>query len=322
MTLFSSPLETGSRLTSHFGQRWGILHAGTDYAPPEPGQTRRPVLAVADAVVRRVGRGNGRADASGVPYHSGLYVWLDHGNIGGDRMRTYYGHLDEYVVKPGESVKAGQLIGYMGGSGANGSNDFAIHLHFGVAQNHDRPTHAAASFGDPGWINANVWLKGKGITVGWTEPLDADIIVPAATKPQPTPSTPEAGQRESGHVRSEASIRAICIKAGHGTGKETTGLLIERYQSRQKAPFTLVHDRVWGPRTEEHYRWTVKLQSAMNRWKGGKITVHGDYGDATVARVYNLQARNSGVGGPYHGYAIDSIPGPVFCRMLGIPPHP
>lgn len=321
MTLFSSPLETGSRLTSHFGQRWGVLHAGTDYGPPEPGQTRRPVLAVADGVVRRVGRGNGRADASGVPYHSGLYVWLDHGLIGGDRMRTYYGHLDEYVVKPGESVKAGQLIGYMGGSGANGSNDFAIHLHFGVAQNHDRPTRAAANFGDPGWINANEWLKGKGITVGWTEPLDADIVVPVATKPKPTTGTPEVGQGgSSDHVRSEASIRVICIKAGHGDNRTSTGLLIERYQHRQFDPFQLPWDRHWGTRTENHYRWTLKLQAALNRWKGNKISVDGDYRGATVSRVRDWQERNRY--GVYKGYRIDGIPGPVVCRILGIPTHP
>lgn len=314
---FSSPLETGSRLTSGFGQRWGVLHAGTDYGSPVAGTPRRPVYAVASGPVIRVGRGNGKADAVVVPYHSGLAIWQDLGWIGGDRMRAYYGHLDEYLVRPGQHVEVGELIGYTGGSGPFGPNDFAIHLHFGVAQNHDRPTRAAKALGDPGWINSHEWLRGKGVVVGWTEPVSTPTV--PVSKPKPTTGVPEVGQGSLGkHVRSLASIRAICLKAGHGPG--STELLIERYQHRQLAPYQLPWDRVWGKRTEAHYLWTLKLQQAMNRWKGGDIPVDGDYRSVTVNRVREVQWNNRY--GPYKGYKIDGIAGPVFCRMLGIPAHP
>ena len=42
--------------------------------------------------------------------------------------------------------------------------------------------------------------------------------------------------------------------------------------------------------------------------------------DITVERVREVQWNNRY--GPYKGYKIDGIAGPVFCRMLGIPAHP
>ncbi len=316
--IFSAPLEVGTRLTSGFGQRWGTLHAGTDYGPPVAGTPRRPVLAVADGYVIGVGRGNGKADAWPTPWHSGLTVLQDLGDIGGDRMRAHYGHLDEYVVKPGEFVKAGQVIGYMGGSGANGQNDHAIHLHFGVSQNHARPVRAARWFGDPGWINSHEWLRGKGVVVGWTEPV-TEVVIPVL--PTPTPDVrPEVGQSGGKeNLRSDASIRAICLKAGLGDERTSTGLLIERYQHQQQSPFQLVWDRHWGKTTEGHYRWVVKLQSTMNLWKGSKMTVDGHYDAYCVSRVRQLQTNN--LGGTYNG-VVDGIPGRVFCSMLGVPTHP
>lgn len=297
---FSSPLPTGCRLTSGYGRRNGILHAGTDYAPPKPGETGIPVYAVADGTVQFIGYGSGLL-SDYIPYHSGRFIYLDHGLIGGDRMRTYYGHLAQTHVTPGSRVRAGDQIGIMGGSGSSGEDHFPIHLHFGVSQNSVRPIKAATRYKAPGWINADVWLRSKGITVGKTAPLEPPMkLATAATV---------------NHVRSTASIRNICIKAGHGDDGTSTGLLIERYQHRQHAPYQLVWDRVWGRVTEDHYQWCLDLQSAMNKWKGRTIPVDGDYGKVTVKRVFDLQTRNSG--GTYQG-VIDGVAGPVFCRMLGV----
>jgi len=178
MTIFSTPLPKGCRYTSGFGQRNGTLHAGADWAPPTPGQTGVPVFAVADGTVSAVGHGYGRA-TDRIPYRSGRFVWIDHGVIGGDRMRTYSGHLASYNVRQGQKVKAGEQIGIMGGSGANGENHFAVHLHFGVAQNHDRPINAAPSWGAPGWIDPQTWLESKGIRVGTDHPVIPANLMPS-----------------------------------------------------------------------------------------------------------------------------------------------
>lgn len=57
----------------------------------------------------------------------GNYVNIDHGTYKGQRIFTMYGHLLKGIpVKKGQSVRKGQLIGYMGNSGySNGQ-----HLHF------------------------------------------------------------------------------------------------------------------------------------------------------------------------------------------------
>lgn len=325
---FRSPLPEGCRLTSPFGQRNDRLHAGTDYGPPEPGQTGIPVFAVAEGTVLAVDRGRGRKDDR-IPYHSGRFVWLDLGFHGGQRMRAYYGHLASVDVAVGQVVQAGQALGRMGGSGAQGESDYAVHLHFGVSQDHDRPVVPAGRFGAPGWINGHTWLRSKGVTVGVTKPapVEPDPREPTRdtkdAKGTTTVQTAQANGAGTDHVRDAASIRAICIRAGHGDASTTLGLLIERYQHRQQEPLTLEHDRHWGAVTERHYQWVLVLQRALNRWKGADLAVDGDYGRTTAARVREVQERN--LTGAYRkagGTVADGDPGPATARMLGIAAYP
>jgi murein DD-endopeptidase MepM/ murein hydrolase activator NlpD len=109
------PLE-GAQLTSGFGMRnHPVLggrrqHAGIDLAAP----TGTPVYATADGVV-------GRADW----YSSyGLYISINHGAS----METRYAHLSRLAVTAGETVKKGDLIGYVGSTGRS----TGPHLHYEV----------------------------------------------------------------------------------------------------------------------------------------------------------------------------------------------
>lgn len=176
MTKFSSPVPVGCRLTSGFGTRWGTLHAGTDWAPPKPGQTGIPIYAVADGPIIAVGTGYGRANDR-IPYHSGKYIWQDIGVHGGDRMRIYYGHVASYTVKAGQYVRAGEIIGYMGATG----NVTGIHLHLGVSVNHNRPTARWTRRTNSGWTDPAVWLASKGITPGRTAPVKASATSTASS---------------------------------------------------------------------------------------------------------------------------------------------
>jgi hypothetical protein len=95
-------------------------NANSDYGGPHHGidvfaYHRAPIVAVASGTIQRVGWPSST---------SGLRVTLSDGC----GWWYYYGHLDEAVVSEGQWVEAGQLIGFMGNSGAP-----STHLHFNVS---------------------------------------------------------------------------------------------------------------------------------------------------------------------------------------------
>ena len=55
---------------------------------------------------------------------AGYYVTLDHG----DGFSSQYMHMTHYIVKKGQKVDAGQVIGYVGSTGAS----TGPHLHFSI----------------------------------------------------------------------------------------------------------------------------------------------------------------------------------------------
>jgi murein DD-endopeptidase MepM/ murein hydrolase activator NlpD len=75
-----------------------------------------------------------RASASGTvvaAYYGGAYgnrIVLDHGVRGGVGLGTTYNHLSGYATSPGDEVRQGEVIGYVGTTGAS----TGCHLHFMV----------------------------------------------------------------------------------------------------------------------------------------------------------------------------------------------
>jgi Peptidase family M23 len=109
---------TGAVITQYFGhmeyQLWcGCWkpHTGIDLAAPYG----TPIMAADSGQVIWVGW-----DWSGL----GWAVKISHGNY----IATIYGHMDHYIVKVGQSVTRGQIIGYEGSTGAS----TGPHLHFMV----------------------------------------------------------------------------------------------------------------------------------------------------------------------------------------------
>lgn len=81
-----------------------------------------PVYAAADGTVTQA------------VYHYawGNFVQLDHGTgPDGCHWTTLYSHLDSYTVEPGQRVRRGELIGYVGSTGYSTGN----HLHLEVEAN-------------------------------------------------------------------------------------------------------------------------------------------------------------------------------------------
>ncbi|WP_426169392.1 M23 family metallopeptidase [Sandarakinorhabdus sp. DWP1-3-1] len=104
------------RYTSGFGFRFdpfnggSAMHAGVDMA----GATGEPIYASANGTVLQAGRANGY----------GNLVELSHGK----GIDTRYGHLSAILVRPGERVRQGQIIGRMGSTGRS----TGTHLHYEV----------------------------------------------------------------------------------------------------------------------------------------------------------------------------------------------
>lgn len=109
------PLE-GSNLTSSYGMRTHPVlggrrrHKGVDLAAPKG----TPIFATADGIV-------GRAEWFS---SYGLYVEIAHGA----NLETRYAHMSRLAVAPGERVRKGEIIGYVGSTGRS----TGPHLHYEV----------------------------------------------------------------------------------------------------------------------------------------------------------------------------------------------
>ncbi len=68
---------------------------------------------------------SGKVTAASSHWSMGEYVSVNHG----DGYASIYMHMDHFIVSAGEYVTAGQIIGYVGDSGAA----TAAHLHFGIS---------------------------------------------------------------------------------------------------------------------------------------------------------------------------------------------
>ena len=115
--------------TSGFGARWGRTHYGIDIA----NHIGTPIVSVADGYVIEAGTASG----------FGLWLRIQHddGTIG------VYGHIDDYVVREGERVKAGELIAHMGNRGQS----TGPHLHFEIWNSAGQK------------LNPTTWLNRHGI---------------------------------------------------------------------------------------------------------------------------------------------------------------
>ena len=112
-------LPVNGHVTSGYGQRfhpilgYARMHAGVDFGAA----WGSPIIATAAGVVSFAG------------YHGGHgnYVRLEHG--GG--LGTGYGHMSRIAVTPGERVRAGEIIGYVGSTGLS----TGPHLHYEMYRN-------------------------------------------------------------------------------------------------------------------------------------------------------------------------------------------
>jgi murein DD-endopeptidase MepM/ murein hydrolase activator NlpD len=155
--------EAAAKAAASRGGGGGYSTAGVALVAPGSGEVRNPVGGgyyvsrtlsgshngadmVGDAGTPLYAAAAGTVRISTDSYYGyGVGVVIDH-VLGGQQVSTLYGHMiyGSRQVQPGQTVQAGQLIGFMGSTGRSTAN----HLHFEV--------RIGGSLVEPiGWLNAN-----------------------------------------------------------------------------------------------------------------------------------------------------------------------
>jgi murein DD-endopeptidase MepM/ murein hydrolase activator NlpD len=127
------------------------MHYGMDFTAP----VGTPVYATGNGQVVEVeGTKNSRSDY-------GMYIKINHGY----GYETVYGHLNRFKAVPGQNVKRGEIIGYVGNSGLS----TAPHLHYEVIKDGERVNPAMYYFRD---LNADEFDKMIAISTNIGQTLD------------------------------------------------------------------------------------------------------------------------------------------------------
>ena len=103
------------------------MHWGMDFSAPKGSE----VYATGDGKIEKVKRSK---------RGYGNQVKIDHGY----GYKTFYAHLNKYIVKRGQKVKRGDLIGYVGSTGTS----TAPHLHYEVIKNNRKVNPVNYYFND------------------------------------------------------------------------------------------------------------------------------------------------------------------------------
>ena len=106
-------VASGYKMRMHPILKINKFHKGMDFTAPKG----TPVYASGDGKIYRAQRSS----------TFGKVIYIDHGY----GYKTIYAHLSDMVVRRGESIKRGDLIGYVGNTGLS----VAPHLHYEVHKN-------------------------------------------------------------------------------------------------------------------------------------------------------------------------------------------
>lgn len=176
-------------VTSPFGPRnvpkGSKYHKGIDLRA----RMGQPIFAMKDGTVGHVGGRYG-------------IVAVDHG----DGLISRYLHLSKYNVKPGQPIKAGDTVGYAGGTGPDGINTYTPHLHLDVIKNNQN-------------IDPEQFLKSAGVNLSRKGEPGNNDMAPLSD----IGAEPKTGNEESSVALKKDIDRASgTINVANGTTQDTT----------------------------------------------------------------------------------------------------
>lgn len=164
-----TPLDSFRRVSSGFGVRthpisgYRRMHQGIDFAAG----MGTPVVAPADGVVVEARRWGGY----------GNWLRIRHGN----GLESGYGHLSRYApgIRPGQRVRQGQVIAYVGSTGAS----TGPHLHYEIWRGGRRINPAGVR------MDESIVLSGADLAAFRAEKARIDRIIQAGGERRAAPST-------------------------------------------------------------------------------------------------------------------------------------
>lgn len=261
--------------------------------------------------------GEGRAFDAAIRPYSARY-----GTELADLIRRHSKELGVQCVIWNRKIWSGYYDNWRSYSGTNPHVD---HLHIEL-------TWAAANRSQAETVA--LWEKTLGHLV------DDDSAVPVGNvkpKPKPKPKPKNSGTKRNYSDEQVNNIIAALNRAGYDAGPEDADYgdrvksACKTYQRAQQYPKGgLEPDGDWGPVCIAHYGWAKKLQDALNDWAAVKpdLTIDGDVRGKTIRAVGQAQDGSDGRGTPQAAYRaaggvyVDRDPGPITCKMLGVPRHP
>lgn len=175
-----TPMDA-SKISSRFGMRqhpilgYSALHAGVDFAAP----SGTPILAAGAGKVAMAGRNGGY----------GLYVKLQHTKDIG----TAYGHMSRLGpgIKPGVTVRQGQVIGFVGSTGMS----TGPHLHYEFHRGGRQVNPLAQKFAMRAQVAGKDAVRFRALAKQYLAQLKNAPVV-ASTKPKPSkhPASPQVAK--------------------------------------------------------------------------------------------------------------------------------
>lgn len=135
LSYFPVPQSTTDREWVNYVNSWGYArtyggertHEGTDIMALENIRGTYPILSISGGIISNMGWLEKGGYRLGITTENGAYL--------------YYAHMASYAqgLKEGDSVSAGQFLGYMGDTGysvvVGTTGKFDVHLHFGIYLN-------------------------------------------------------------------------------------------------------------------------------------------------------------------------------------------
>lgn len=160
--LFTWPLQAHT-ITAGWLYNDGSSHGAIDLRA----SVGTPVYAAEGGTVNWVQAWDGKSKTGNQSY--GNLVRIQHQNYNGKKLETYYAHLSQVVVKQGNSVTEGQLIGYSGATG----NCYGAHLHFEVRLNGTR-------YNPLNWLDGDFTTASSAVKLGDYTSVQPDPVAPIA----------------------------------------------------------------------------------------------------------------------------------------------